>query len=108
GAGITRVWNPATGALLRTMGERGFVLPVAVSPNARFASECLWGGTVKIYDTTTGGLKLKIGSRLHDMSHLAFCDEGKTLVTGGARVREGWDGGQRAATGEILFWDTRT
>jgi hypothetical protein len=94
-----RLWNPATGAELRTLtadraartsqsrrAERqpATVLGVAFSPDGQMLAGCGYGGTIWLWDPATGGCLHTINNRLSvPVYEVAFSPDGRTLASCG-------------------------
>jgi serine/threonine protein kinase len=98
-----RVWEIATGRLLRTLeGHRGKLSSVAWSPNGRFiASGDLdeANSTVRIWEADTGQLQRTLTGHTKGVASVAWSPDGRYLASGS------WDGTVRiwdAATGHLL------
>jgi WD40 repeat protein len=113
-----RVWDPATGRLLRTLrlpiGTKmeGIIYAVAITPNGRFIAAGGWTGyqwedfrnSVYIFDRQSGRMKSRINGFTGTIFTLAFSPDGKKLAVatfrGGVRVFNVADGTEILINGE--------
>src|SRR5262249_31670771 len=55
--GTVRAWNPATGAVLKTLtGHTDWVYAVAFSPDGKLVAAGSWNGEVRVWRTEDGAL----------------------------------------------------
>jgi WD40 repeat protein len=104
-----RVWELATGRLLRTLrppigaGNEGKVGVVAISPDGRLIAAAGWTGiewdgqvSIYLFDRESGRLKQRMGGLPEVVGHLAFSPDGTRLAVallfGGIRVFRVADG----------------
>ena len=110
---VTRLWDVATGKLLRTFPERdGSVLSVAFSPNGKtlatgtdpFAGPDTFAdmGVTRLWDVATGKLLRTFPERDGSVFSVAFSPDGKTLATGTDTSTDATD------TGTAHLWDVAT
>jgi DNA-binding beta-propeller fold protein YncE len=78
-----KLWNPATGALLRTLSSnQDLVFSVAFSPDGRtLASASFADKTVKLWNSATGTLLRTLAGHQNSVKSVAFSPDGQTLAS---------------------------
>ncbi|MBY0228765.1 MAG: hypothetical protein K2W96_05745, partial [Gemmataceae bacterium] len=98
-AGGVRLWELATGRLLRSMRTGDSIQALAFSPDGRRlaagASAYQAEGEVRVWNVADGKERLRFPAHLSGATHLAFTSDGRRLVTSGRDDRVRW-------------WDART
>jgi WD40 repeat protein len=107
-----RVWELATGRLLRTLrppigaGNEGKIFAVAISPDGSLIAAGGWTGfewdkqyRIYLFDRESGRIALRLGGALTVVNHLAFSPDGTRLAAAlgagaGIRVFRVSDGGE--------------
>jgi WD40 repeat protein len=93
-----KLWNLASGELLRTFEADGYVNAVAVSPDGKTALSGS-GDTVKLWDLGSGKCLRKFEGHQRWISAVAISQDGKTALYGSAdKTLKLWD----LATGLLL------
>ena len=91
GDNTLRVWDLASGTLLRTLsGHEGGVYAVTLSPDGRIAFSGSQDQTVRVWDLASGRLLRTIGGFRFSVHALALAQQG-LLVGGGYGLLQLWD-----------------
>jgi WD40 repeat protein len=102
--GSIKLWDAATGTLLRTLEERGdehlhHVNSVAFSPDGRLLASGNSGsgdrGSITLWEIATGAKLRTLGTDLHSIESVAFSPDGTILASGDFDNR-------------VALWDTAT
>ena len=101
-----KVWNAATGKVLRTLGgpnshngHKSPILSVVFSSDGQQILTGSWDGTAKVWDAVTGGEVRTLPGNAGRIFSMAFSPDGKRIVTGGPdQTAKVWD----IATGGFL------
>jgi WD40 repeat protein len=80
-----RLWNPETGALVKTLeGHTSWVRAVAVSPDGRLIASGGGDGTVRLWNIETGALQIPpLYDHLYPVTSVAFSPDEELLASGG-------------------------
>src|SRR5262249_14918808 len=76
-----KIWNTATGKLLRTTNEPGRLLSLAFEPGGKSLA-CGIGKDVRLYDLGTESPVRVVTSHDFDATSVAFTPDGKALMSG--------------------------
>ncbi|MEI6179230.1 MAG: WD40 repeat domain-containing protein [Chloroflexales bacterium] len=78
-----KVWNLATGELLRTLrGHTGWVRAVALTPNGRWIISGAFDRTLKVWDLASGTLLRTLTGHTHKIGTLALTRDGRYVLSG--------------------------
>jgi WD40 repeat protein len=80
-----RLWDVATGKLLRTLEYPHLPMSVAFSPDGKTLAVGTWGATIHLWDAGTGAEVLKLDKfpqHWGEIVALAFSPDGRTLAAG--------------------------
>lgn len=92
--GRTKIWEPATGKLIRTLyGHTSSLTCVVWSANGRFLASAGMDGSVRIWDADAGQEILTLRGHSGGVNCLAWSPDGLRLASGG---------------GDIKIWDTQS
>jgi WD40 repeat protein len=98
-SGNLRLWDVATGDLLRALENRGeghgnVVSSVAFTPDGRTILTGSWDGTVKLWDVETGKVTGTFKGHSGPVNSVAFSPDGLTALSGsGDGTMKLWDVG---------------
>ena len=93
-AGELKIWDAATGSLVREIGEAhsDTILAVEFSHDDRYLASCAADRFMKVFDVQTGKLVRPFEGHTHHVLGLSWSADDRTLVTGGAdKVLKVWD-----------------
>jgi WD40 repeat protein/uncharacterized caspase-like protein len=94
-----RLWDVATGQLLRTFeGHSDWINVVVFSPDGRRVLSGSRDKTLKLWDTATGHLLRTFEGHSNSVLSAAFSPDGRRILSGGDQTLRLWD----AATGKLL------
>jgi WD40 repeat protein len=82
--GVTRVWEPRSGALLSTIHQPGSLLHGTLSPDGERLVTAVSDGKVTLWDTRTGSLRFTYQGHTSDAMLSYFSPEGSSILSGGA------------------------
>lgn len=85
-----RLWNPQTGALLRSLqGHTNAVTAVAFSPDGRNLVSASWDKSLRVWRLTDGALLQSIGGFLRPLQALAYSKNGVLATSSGSETLGG-------------------
>jgi Tol biopolymer transport system component len=95
-----RLWDAASGALLRTLEEHTWpVLSVAFSPDGRALASGSVDNTIRLWDAASGALLRTLEGHTYTVHSVAFSPDGRLLASGSVdNTIRLWD----AASGALL------
>jgi WD40 repeat protein len=77
------LWDFATGKELRRFPTDNWVAAVAFAPDGRTFAAGMLGGTVAVYDATSGRVVRRFKGPLHAIRSVAYAPDGQRIVAGG-------------------------
>lgn len=135
GSATVKIWDTASGTLLKDIAVVSFVYEVAFSPDGTLLATASADGIIRLFEVATGTIRTELSLRKGEATSLAFSPDGTMLASGGAVARL-WDvargrqlylfeapvgevidvafsaDGRLVVTGglsnHLLFWDTAT
>jgi WD40 repeat protein len=90
--GSVRVWDVATGKLLRSFDRGRSVGVCALAPDCTTVAQACWDQRIDLFDVATGKLQLALDGHGMLVEHLTWSPDGKTLTTA-------------ASDGDLCHWD---
>lgn len=81
--GKVTLWEPGEGAVVRTLGDAGFVTMMSFSPDGRTLVVCSQGTGVWLYDVATGERRPIARGHAGWVADAVISPDGRTLATGG-------------------------
>jgi WD40 repeat protein len=81
GTDVITIWDTSSGKDLRTLKGHSGIRQLAFSPNGQRLASC-GGGTVRLWDVTTGRQLWLFSEQKQDVWSIAFSPDGKILVVG--------------------------
>jgi WD40 repeat protein len=94
-----RVWDAATGEVVRQIDSTDPILTLAFSPDGRFLASGFQNGAIMVWDIASGAMVSAMAGHSSHANHLTFSPDGRTLLSGGSdRLIILWD----VATGQRI------
>lgn len=97
--GTAKLWDSATGALIRVLIDYGQTIrnirSIALSPDSALLASGSGDGMVRLWDTSTGGLVRTLAGNVGAVFSVAFSPDGTRLASG-------------SADGAIRLWNSET
>ncbi|KAL3449638.1 hypothetical protein BJX65DRAFT_294642 [Aspergillus insuetus] len=82
GDGTVRLWDPATGAVRRTLqGHTAWVNAVAFSPDGQTVASASGDRTVRLWDPATGAERRTLQGHTASVNAVAFSPDGQTVAS---------------------------
>ena len=103
--GVIKLWDIATGSVIRTFEDSGLVFSVALAPDGHTALSGGYDHTMKLWDVATGRLIRTFEGHAGSVNSVAFSPDGRTVLSGSDdKTLKLWD----ITTGRVIrtFDDT--
>jgi Tol biopolymer transport system component len=103
GADAVRVWDAASGQLLRNLGgHEGAGRSLAITPDGRRIATAGRDGTIRLWDLATGKELRRMGVHEEGVASVAVSPDGKVLASAGSKEQAGEVVLLDLATGKVL------
>jgi WD40 repeat protein len=86
-----KLWEVASGSLVRTLTDTDIVNSVAFSPDGRLLASGSSDGTIKLWKVATGGLVRTLSGHTGWVLEVAFSPDGRLLASGSYKEIKLWD-----------------
>jgi WD40 repeat protein len=78
---MVRLYDRSTGREMQLAGHHDFVRGLAFSPDGATLGSGSMDGTIRLWDTATGGLVTTLPGHMEEVTDLAFSPDGRTLAS---------------------------
>jgi WD40 repeat protein/predicted Ser/Thr protein kinase len=94
--GTAKIWNTATGHLIRTLDvDEGTIRGIAISPDGGRVVTASYSGTLDVWDAATGALLMSLDGHTGPIHDVAYSPDGALIASA-------------AIDGTARIWDART
>lgn len=93
--GLIKVWDAATGEVVRTIRSHKFLLPVAFTPDGKSIAAGGFDHNLRLWDVRSGKLVRSYSGHQDEILSVAVSPDGKTIASGDLK-------------GDLRLWNTAT